>query len=424
MTARIRRAAYFLRNFYAVPYLVPYWDRREADAVQRVLTSTARQRAEIVEAFEEAFARTLGARYAVATNLGRTAIEVGLRALGVGPGDEVVAPTFGCKGSVLPILRVGARLVLVDVGRDYNVDPESVSSALGASTRAVLVSHLSGARARIDEVARLAEPRDIHVIDDAAQATGVWWAGRALGTRGRFGVFSFAMGKNMMATAGGALVTDSPELARRARALALREESVPRTLGRALDRLLKFRMRAQTAPFFIARDLAIRRWPRKPVDDYPLGRMSALDAALCLCQLEKLPEIIRRRRANAQHLIGRLKGLGGLEVAKESEDHVFTKFLVRLSTSTGPWPPGPSEELLRFQRFLRHDRIETENTYTPLHLRPGFDACGSGPMPVAEEVYHGTVALPVQPHLGPAEMERVASRVEAFFDPERGAGDR
>ena len=170
-----------------------------------------------VEAFECEWAAYLGAQHAVGVASGTDAIELALRALGIGPGDEVIVPSLTAPACASAILRAGAEPVLADVDeRTLVLDPASAASVVGPSTRAVLAVHLYGRPAPVAELAGLGVP----VIEDAAQAHGLRIGDRAAGTIARIGCFSFYPTKNLGALGdGGAVITDDAELAETLRAL-------------------------------------------------------------------------------------------------------------------------------------------------------------------------------------------------------------
>src|SRR5690606_24416345 len=200
----------------SVPFLDLYaGNRRVESAFFRDLKALFRRSDFIggatVETFERAFAAELGAPQCVAVSSGTAALHLSLVAAGIGPGDEVIVPAFTFPGAALPVLHCGARPVFADVNPgDGCLDPESVARLTTKNTRAILVTHLFGHPADLDALQALARGSRgrITLIEDAAQAHGGAWRGRALGTFGAFGCFSFYPTKNLggMGDAGAVLV--------------------------------------------------------------------------------------------------------------------------------------------------------------------------------------------------------------------------
>ena len=174
----LSRLGNLLRHFYQVPWCVPAWGMREFWATcasvlgGRIVEGDAPARA--VEAVKD----YLGVAYALPVNRGRTALVLGLRALGVGPGDDVVLPSYLCRTALDAVEAAGANPVFADVGEDLNVTPETVSQALTPGTKCVIVPHLFGKAAPIDVIETILRPAGIPLIDDAAQSLGARRGGR------------------------------------------------------------------------------------------------------------------------------------------------------------------------------------------------------------------------------------------------------
>ncbi len=167
--------------------------------------------------FEEEFARFTGARYALAVSSGTGALEVAMRALGLGAGDEVIAPAYSFTAPIAAILSVGALPVLVDVSPEsFCLDPTATEHAISPRTRAILLLHLGGVPCDMDRFSRIAEQHDLRLIEDAALALGTRMHDRQVGTLGDIGIFSFQAEKNLACGEGGAVVTNDDTLWHRA----------------------------------------------------------------------------------------------------------------------------------------------------------------------------------------------------------------
>ncbi|MBI2265632.1 MAG: DegT/DnrJ/EryC1/StrS family aminotransferase [Armatimonadetes bacterium] len=394
-----RKIRSFLNSFYRIPYLVPYWDEEELEA----FLSPPR---DAVEALESELTRRLSASRVMAVSSGQCAIFLALKSMGIGPGDEVVIPSLVCRSALAPILRLSATPVFCDIAGDLNATAETIEPALTEKTRAILVPHTGGKPARMAEIVEMAARFRIFVIDDAAQAFGGDHGGRFLGNWGDAGILSFSAGKLLMSTAGGVLILSNPNLPAPP---PLPAEPFAVILGRALRAMLRFRLRKHTFPFFLAFDRM-----RRPVQqlERPLCRMSVQDAAMAMVQLRKHHEIQARRRGNAETLIRLLSDVEGLTLP-DPPGHTFTKFIVHVGS------PGPcrekSPQVLALHRFLESRGIEPEFTHWPLHLRPDLAQFLRSPLPVTDRLWKGLISLPVQPWLGPGDMEVTADAVRGYF---------
>jgi dTDP-4-amino-4,6-dideoxygalactose transaminase len=265
--------------------LIPPWPvatERERELIDEVLKSGQWGGFHpIVTRFEEEFAAFQHAAHCVSAMNGTVTLEMGLQAAGIGPGDEVIVPAISFISSATAISRVGATPVFVDIeSATYNIDPIRAALAVTPRTKAIMAVHFGGPMANMDRLQELADAFRLMVIEDAAHAHGSEWNGRRAGSLGSWGSFSFQNGKVMTAGEGGAVVTNDAGLAAKMRSLA--------NQGRRPD-----------GPTFF--------------HHYTLGtnfRITALQAAVLLAQLERLPEQIALRNRNARLLIEALAGSG------------------------------------------------------------------------------------------------------------------
>lgn len=207
----------------ATPPEIPLFDLRleaeDLDAVADTLRSGELTLGPVTEAFESAFARQLGARHAVAVSSCTSALHLAYLAAGVGPGDEVIVPSYTFVATASAVLYCGATPVFADIvsRRGPFLDPEEVARRITARTRAVCVVHFAGYAAAVDRIRELCDDRGIALVEDAAHAPSATPGGRKLGTWGLAGAFSFFSNKVLSAGEGGLLCTDSDEVAAFAR---------------------------------------------------------------------------------------------------------------------------------------------------------------------------------------------------------------
>ena len=346
-------------------------DRDELDAaVARVLASGRFVLGDEVAGFERELPAALGAAGpAIGVASGTDAIELALRGLGVGPGDEVVTQANTCVPTVAAIARSGATPVLCDADPETAmIDPGSLEAAVGPRTKAAVPVHLYGQVGPVEEVARIAEAAGAAMVEDCAQALGASCDGRAAGSFGDAAAFSFYPTKNLAALGdGGAVLASDPEVAQRVRML--------RVYGGGKD------------------------------GGHPLAgvnsRLDELQAAVLRARLPKVAERGERRRAIAAHYLDALadSAAAPLRVLPDRE-HAWHLFAVR----------APDRE--RFRARLRDRGVGTLVHYDhAIHQLQAFAALGAGPVPLegAETLAREVVSLPLYPELSDAEVEYVAS---------------
>ena len=282
------------------PEIDELWDDLNA-AIQRVMRSGHFIMGPDVLAFEQEVAAYLGVKHAVGMNSGTDALIIGLRALGIGPGDEVITTPFTFFATAESISSVGATPVFADIDpATYNIDPARIREQITPRTRAIMPVHLYGNPCAMDEIMAIAEEHGLLVIEDCAQSFGARYGGRQTGTFGHVGAYSFFPSKNLGAFGdGGLLVTDDDRVAELARML-----------------------RAHGS--------------RKKYHNEMLGYNSRLDTIQAAILRVKLPHIDRwneaRRRVAATY--GKLlKDLEGVAIPEVGEGHVFHQYTIRLTAA-------------------------------------------------------------------------------------------
>jgi len=198
----------------------PHIDRNQIRAVKRVLKSGQLVQGPEVEAFEEEVATLIGVAHCVAVNSGTSALHLGMLACGIGPGDEVIVPSFSFAATANAVELTGASVVFADINLDdFNLDPKHVESLITPRTTAVLAVHLYGHPAKMQTLEAICARHQVRLIEDAAQALGARENGRHAGAIGAFGALSFYATKNISSGEGGMITTNDAKLARHARLL-------------------------------------------------------------------------------------------------------------------------------------------------------------------------------------------------------------
>ncbi len=327
-----------------------------------------------VEEFERAFAAASGADDCVGVNNGTTALHLVARALGLGPGDEVIVPAFTFIASAWTASYVGARPVFADIELDsFTLDPAKLEPLITPRTRAIVVVHLFGQPARMTEILALAARHRIPVIEDCAQAHLANYRGRPVGLMGDAGTFSFYPTKNLGACGeGGAIVSTRPDILKASRLMRVHGSSV--------------RYRHDEIGY-----------------NY---RMEGFQAAALNVKLRHLRAWTARRREIARRYAAgiRLQDLA-LPPTLEIGESVYHQYTIR----------HPRRDALR-EHLARHG-VGTDLIYpAPLHLQPCYAGLGGQPgsIPVAEEAARAVLSLPIFPELTEEEIDHVIQTVNSF----------
>ncbi len=346
-------------------------------AIRRVVDGGQFILGEEVEAFEGEFASYLGCSHAIGVGNGTEALYIALRALGIGPGDEVITVPFTYIATTEAISLTGARFVFADVNPEtYTLDPDGLEDRLTPRTKAILAVHLFGHPADVGALSALAKEHRLRLVEDAAQAHGARYQGCAVGTLGDVGAFSFYPGKNLGALGdAGAMVTDDSDLADRARLL--------------------------------------RNHGRKSRYEHILegtnSRLDALQAALLRVKLPRLNDWNERRRLLASRYQRRLSGLSGLICPPEPApgvEPVHHQFVIQVT----------GRDALKAR--LKLAQIETAVHYArPLHLQPAYAGLGfrQGDFPVSETLSERVLSLPIYPELTEQDQDRICDVIESHL---------
>jgi dTDP-3-amino-3,4,6-trideoxy-alpha-D-glucose transaminase len=345
------------------------------DVVARVGRSAAFTLGEEVEGFEQDFASWCGTDHAIGVSSGTAALELALRGLGVGPGDEVIVPANSFIATAEAVSATGATPCLVDVDpRTALLTAEIVERALTPRTRCVIPVHLYGRTVEMAPLLALCGARGVFVVEDACQAHGARYRGDPVGSLGDAGCFSFYPAKNLGAWGdGGAVVTDDAELAERVRLLRSHGEGA-------------------------------RHHHELPART---DRLDALQAAILRVKLRLLDDANQRRRTAAAALHEALADspVAPLPPAAADGDHVFHLFVVRSARR---------EEL---RAHLDAHGISSAVHYpTPIHRQPAYAGLGpeQGSLPAAERLAAEICSLPIFPTIDDRQIERIAAAVASF----------
>jgi dTDP-4-amino-4,6-dideoxygalactose transaminase len=329
------------------------------------------------EAFEKAFAGRIGVTHAIGVTSGTDALLVLLMALGVGPGDEVVTSGFSFFASAGAVARLRAKPIFVDIEpATFNLDPSKLEAAITPRTKAIEPVHLYGQCADMDPIVEIGKRRGIPVIEDACQAVGATYKGRAAGAMGLAGAYSFYPTKNLAAAGdAGAVTTNDDGLAAAVKSLRLHGSSIQYQHERVGGNF----------------------------------RMDAIQAAVLQAKLPRLEGWNERRRSIAARygkLLAEAARAGRVTLPAEAPGrrHVYHQYIVRVANRNA------------VRARLAQDGVATAVFYpVPLHLQECFRDLGyrEGSLPAAEKAAKEVLALPIFPELTDEEVEKVAASLLA-----------
>jgi perosamine synthetase len=291
--------------------------------------------------FEEQFAKRVGRKHGIAVCNGSAALEAAVSALGIGPGDEVILPSFTIISCAAAVIRSGATPVLVDSDPStWNLDPSNLEALVSLRTKAIMVVHIYGLPVDMDPVLALAARHGLHIIEDAAEMHGQSYRGKPCGSFGSISTFSFYSNKNVTTGEGGMIVTDDDALAERCRGL----------------RNLCF----QPAKRFVHEELG---WNM---------RMSNLNAALGLAQLERIDEFIARKRHIGAQYNMLLADIDGVQLPVPLTDYAENIYWAYGIVLDEGLPVGVEEIMTR----LAERGVGTRPFFWPMHRQPVFCRIG------------------------------------------------
>jgi perosamine synthetase len=361
-----------------IPAAKPLIGDDERRAVDRVLQSGMIAQGPEVAAFEHEFAEHFAhGRETVAVNSGTSGQHLGLLAAGIGPGDEVIVPSFTFAATGNSVALTGAKPVFADIEPEtFTLNPESVRAAITENTRGIMPVHLYGHPFMAEEIGQIAQENDLMVFEDAAQAHGATVNGQQVGTFGTFGMFSLYPTKNMTSGEGGMVSCATPELARRVR--------LYRNQG----------METQYANEVIGFNC----------------RMTDIHAAIGRVQLKKVDAWTAARQRNAAFLDDALGEIDGLQtpIVRAGASHVYHQYTIRVDAS----------ERDRLRDALRDEHQVGTGVYYPIpnHRLPSLAKFAPGlELPETEKAAAEVLSLPVHPSLSEDELDRIIQGVASVM---------
>ena len=345
-------------------------------AISKVIESSAFILGPAVAEFEEAFATYCETDHCIGVNSGTSAVLLALKAVGVGPGDEVVTTANTFVATISPILYLGAKPVLVDADPESrNMDPELLKFAISPKTRAIMPVHLYGRTADMEPILQVAREYGIPVVEDSAQAHGARYKGKRAGSLGRIAAFSFYPGKNLGAYGeGGAVTTSDPKY----------DKTVRMLRDHGSEKKYYYDMLGYNA------------------------RLEGIQGAVLTVKLKHLDKWNAERRRVALSYNEHLKGVPVVTPGLHKDhDQVFHVYVIQ------------SERRDELQKYLAEKGVPSIMHYpVPVHVQKAFDHIGykEGDFPVTEKLCREVLSLPIYPEMTEEQVAFVAGTIKKFFD--------
>lgn len=326
-----------------------------------------------VTEFENEFAKLCGVKHAIGVANGTDSLYICMKAIGIGPGDEVITAPNSWISSASAIALIGAKPVFVDVADDQNLDPNLLEKAITKKTKCIMPVHLTGRCARMPEILKIAKKHNIPVLEDAAQSIGAVTGGIKAGAGGLFGSFSLHPLKNLNAAGdAGIITTNDDELA---------------------ASMKKWRQHGMKN--------------RDEIDHWGYNsRLDTLQAAILLPRLKRLPDTIEKRRAFAKRYSAALSDIVQVPVERADEFHTYHVYVIQCDRRS------------QLQAYLAEKGIDTKIHYPiPIHLQKCAADLGykKGSFPVTERQSERILSLPINQYLKNDQIDLVAEAIRGFY---------
>lgn len=364
-----------------IPVCAPVLGTKELKKVADCIkTSWISSRGKYISEFEKLFAKFCQTKYGIATTSGTSALHLALATLGISKGDEVIVPTFTMAATIFAVLYTGAKPVLVDCKPDtFNIDPKRIEEKITKKTKAILIAHLYGHPCSMDMICSIARKHNLYLIEDAAEAHGAEFEGRRVGSFGDISAFSFYANKIITTGEGGMVVTKNKKFAERAA---------------------------------ILKDMAFS--PKRRFLHLYTGfnyRMTNIQAAIGIAQLERIDDFIKMRRYNALLYNKLLKSVRGIVTPIETKQvkNVYWMYAVLIEQEF-----GISRD--KFKKYLKLKGVETRDFFIPLHRQPFLRKLGfkfkDKEFPVADDISKKGLYLPSGSGLSPRDINYVVDQIK------------
>jgi len=367
-----------------IPLFKIYWDEADVKGITQSIESGMNWAVGAnIALFEERLAEYIGTENCLTFNSGTSALHADLLAHGIGPGDEVIVPSFTFIATANAPIFVGAKPVFADIEEEtLGISPQDVAMKITKKTKAIIPIHYGGCPCKIRELKDLAEDHKLLLIEDAAESFGAGIDGKNVGTFGDSAILSFCQNKVITTGEGGAVVTDSRDVYERLK-------------------LIRSHGRLETSDYFSSTDY---------MDYVSLGynfRMPNILAALGLAQLAKVDKIIAMRKENANYISNKLHNIKEIVLPSQPQgyDHVYQMYAIRL------------EKRNEMIKHLAEKGIMSKVYFDPIHMtsfyskKMGFKV----QLPITQKVSETILTLPMHPSITHEEMNTISECIEEFY---------
>lgn len=374
-----------------IPLMKPFLNSEEFEPLREVLLSGWVSQGPKVAEFEEAIANFVGAKYGVATNACTSAIHLAFRIQGVKEGDEVILANTTCMANVNAIVMAGAKPIFVDIDeKTFNLNPKLIEEKITEKTSAILIIDQIGLAADLDAIKTIANEHNLILVDDAATALGGKYKGKYLGNHDLVTTFSFHPRKMITTGEGGMLMTNSLEIAEKAKIL--------RATGASVSDLDRHK----------AKGVVLQKY-------YESGynyRMTDIQATIGLAQIKKLDYIIAERKRQAEIFNAAFEKINGLIIpfVPEYAEHAYSSYMLKIEANF----PITATEVLQ---IMAQKGISCRYGIQPLHREPYFDSQGltDDLYPVSVSLAEKSFFIPIFPGLTDGEINYIIESISEIF---------
>ena len=368
---------------------MPKLAREDKKAVLEALNSRWLTGGPRVKEFEAAFASYVGTKYAVAVNSCTAALHLAMRALNIGPGDEVIVPDLTFAATANAAIFCGAKPVLADIDeKTFNISPEQILEKITSKTKAIIPVHYGGQPCDMKEISEIAKDHKLYVVEDCAHSLGAKYGGQQTGTFGMMGCFSFYPTKIITTLEGGMVTTNDEKIDKKLR--LLREHGMNRN---ALERE------------------SSATWSYDVVDLGYNYRLTEPQGALGITQLKEADETTRQRIRAASYYTKQLSDpdLGiTTPYTAPNRSHIFHLYTIKIK------PNSPGKTRNEVFKKLAESGIQSSVHYTPLHMMTFYQQFlnkRTDHFPVAERIYKEILSLPIYPSMKRKQIEAVSAKI-------------
>ncbi len=372
-----------------VPFFVPWLTDKDKTAVLETLKNPCLTGGPKAQEFEKNFADYVGVKYAVSVNSCTAALHLALRALNIGPEDEVIVPTLTFAATANAALFCGAKPVFTDVNQDsFTMSPSDVQNKISKKTKAIIVMHYGGQSCDMDEISKIAQENNCVIVEDCAHSLGSDYKGKKTGSIGKIGCFSFYPTKIITTMEGGMLTTNDEKFAHTAK--LLREHGMTKNyLNRERD----------------------ATWYYDVVDLGYNYRLNEVQAALGISQLSRIAEINEKRIEAAKYYTKLLQKVPGIVTPEQApaRTHAYHLYVIKVVKDQF----GLDRDSL--YKNLSSKGIGLSLHYTPLHLLSFYKKLfgdKTGEFPVSEHIYKQILSLPIFPTITKEQIEYVVEAIK------------